>query len=200
MEHFYRDIGRKIKHLAWGMFLTEAIASIITGIVLLGEYDEFWPICILLGGPIVAWVSSWLMYAFGEAIDKLCEIAQNTHTSAALAQLALNEEQAKRNAEAERIRQETERRLAEERAEREAEHRRNAEERAKQKQTQLPTSQVSGPTEKSLADKLQYALKYQTDEGMISYLQKIDDDAVRQILDAPTSSVRNLVRMLLETL
>ena len=200
MTHFYRDIGGKIKRLAWGMFLTEAIASFITGIVLLVEYGEFWTICILLGGPIIAWISSWLLYAIGEVVDQLHEIAQNTHTSAALAQLALNDEQAKRNAEAERIRIETEHRLAEERAKREAEQRRRTEERAKQQPAQCPAPQVSEPTEKSLADKLQYALKYQTDEGMIGYLQKIEDDSVRQILDAPAASVRGLVRMLLETL
>ena len=29
-------------------------------------------------GPIVAWVSSWILYAFGELVDKTCKNEQNT--------------------------------------------------------------------------------------------------------------------------
>ena len=32
----------------------------------------------ILLGPIVAWVSSWTLYGFGELVDKTCEIAENT--------------------------------------------------------------------------------------------------------------------------
>ena len=35
----------------------------------------------LILGPAVAWVSSWLLYSFGELIDKVFEIATNTKTS-----------------------------------------------------------------------------------------------------------------------
>lgn len=32
-------------------------------------------------GPVIAWVSSWLLYGFGELIDKTCEIEYNTRGS-----------------------------------------------------------------------------------------------------------------------
>ena len=73
----YDNIGGKIKGLAKATFIVEAIAAIIVGIVLLVE-EEWWCTLILFCGPIVAWVSSWLLYGFGEIIDKLCDIEHNT--------------------------------------------------------------------------------------------------------------------------
>ena len=74
----YDKIGTKIKNLAKCCFIVEAIAAVITGIVLLAELEELWCVAILLGGPVVAWVGSWILYGFGEIIDKLCEIERNT--------------------------------------------------------------------------------------------------------------------------
>ena len=74
----YDNIGGKIKGLAKATFIVEAIASVITGIVLWIETEEWWCSLILFCGPIVAWVSSWLLYGFGEIIDKLCDIEHNT--------------------------------------------------------------------------------------------------------------------------
>ena len=74
----YDNIGGKIKGLAKATFIVEAIAAIIVGIVLLVETDEWWCALILFCGPIVAWVSSWLLYGFGEIIDELCDIEHNT--------------------------------------------------------------------------------------------------------------------------
>ena len=69
----YDNIGSKIKSLANGVFIFEAIAAVIGGIVLL--VDEFIGLGLLtmFGGPVVAWVSSWLLYGFGELI---CETSQ----------------------------------------------------------------------------------------------------------------------------
>ena len=77
----YDNIGEKIKGLAKGMFIIEAIAAVIGGIVLLGY--EFLAIgwLTLFLGPVVAWISSWLLYGFGELIDNVCTIAANTKTS-----------------------------------------------------------------------------------------------------------------------
>ena len=77
----YDNIGGKIKGLAKAVFIVEAIAALITGFVLMVEDEDM----ILIGlpimvfGPLVAWVSSWLIYGFGELIDKTCDIARNTH-------------------------------------------------------------------------------------------------------------------------
>ena len=68
-DFLYEDIGGKIKRMAKWTFIIEAIASIITGIALaINEYDGgYLLICIF--GPIVAWVSSWLLYAFGQIVE-----------------------------------------------------------------------------------------------------------------------------------
>ena len=74
----YDNIGEKIKGLAKATAIVEAIAAIIVGIVLWGKTEEGWCALILFCGPIVAWVSSWVLYGFGEIIDKLYDIEHNT--------------------------------------------------------------------------------------------------------------------------
>ena len=74
----YENIGVKIKGWAKASFIVEAIASVITGIALWIDTEEWWCALILFCGPILAWVSSWLIYGFGEIIDKLREIELNT--------------------------------------------------------------------------------------------------------------------------
>ena len=46
----------------------------------------------------------------------------------------------------------------------------------------------------TVADKINYALQFQSDEGMIRYLTKIDDENVQNILQAPPAMVRGLLR------
>ena len=76
----YGNIGRMIKNLAKGIFIIEAIAAIIVGIVfLIGEDMLLVGAIILLAGPIVAWVSTWLLYAFGELVEKTSENESNTY-------------------------------------------------------------------------------------------------------------------------
>ena len=76
----YENIGSKIKGLATTIFVIEAIASVILGIVLLATDEALilLGIITLIGGPIVAWVSSFLLYGFGELIDKTSKIEENT--------------------------------------------------------------------------------------------------------------------------
>ena len=76
----YDNIGRKIKGLAKAIFIVESIVSVVAGMILLSISDNLilsGVISILLG-PLVAWVSSWLLYGFGELIDKTCAIERNT--------------------------------------------------------------------------------------------------------------------------
>lgn len=79
----YDNIGGKIKGLAKAVFIVEAIAAVITGIALMAIDEDLilFGILTLILGPAIAWVSSWLLYGFGELIDKVCEIATNTKTS-----------------------------------------------------------------------------------------------------------------------
>ena len=73
----YDNIGGKIKTLAVWTFIVEAVASIITGFILMAEEDTLY-ILLCLVGPIIAWVSSWLLYAFGELVEKTCDNENNT--------------------------------------------------------------------------------------------------------------------------
>ena len=76
----YDNIGEKIKGLAKAAFIVEAIMAAIVGIALLASDEDLilTGLLVLLVGPIVAWVSSWLLYGFGELIDRVSEIAKNT--------------------------------------------------------------------------------------------------------------------------
>lgn len=76
----YENIGKKIKGLAKAIFIVEAIGAIIAGICLLATDGDL----ILAGlltlfcGPIVAWVSSWILYAFGELVEAARDNENNT--------------------------------------------------------------------------------------------------------------------------
>ena len=76
----YDNIGKKIKGLAKWIFIVEAVSAVISAIALMAEDDDFIWIGLLLivVGPLVAWVSSWMLYAFGELVDKTCDIERNT--------------------------------------------------------------------------------------------------------------------------
>ena len=81
LDKLYADIGKKIKNWAKWIFITEAIAAIIGALVLLfsGEDDLVLAgIILLILGPLFAGVSSWLLYAFGELVDKTA--ANERHT------------------------------------------------------------------------------------------------------------------------
>lgn len=68
MDSLYENVGGKIKRLAKWMFIVEAISAFIAGIVLAADTDVLY-ILLCIVGPIVAWVSSWVLYAFGELVE-----------------------------------------------------------------------------------------------------------------------------------
>lgn len=79
-EKMYGDVGNKIKNLAVISFFLETIAAIITGIALMTSDDDFVPVGILVlcTGPIAAYVMSLFIFAFGELVNKACDIEANT--------------------------------------------------------------------------------------------------------------------------
>ena len=81
----YNNIGKKIKILAKATFIIEAIAAVISGIALMPIDDEFilFGLLIMFFGPVVAWVSSWILYGFGELVDKTCDIERILRTGSA---------------------------------------------------------------------------------------------------------------------
>ena len=78
----YKNIGKKIKLLAKTTFFVEAIGAAIGGAFFMataGAQDIlFLGFLLFLLGPVLAWVSSWMLYGFGELIDKACDIERNT--------------------------------------------------------------------------------------------------------------------------
>jgi len=76
----YDNIGRKIKGLAKAIFIAQGISMAITGIVLMCIDDDLilYGVLTLILGPILAWISSWLFYGFGELIDKVSDIERST--------------------------------------------------------------------------------------------------------------------------
>ena len=150
---------------------------------------------VLICGPLVAWVSSWLLYAFGQLVDDThvmrnqCKIIDNIDTNLQTIAQPVVEEKVKRENE------ERARREAEERARREAGKRakREAEERARHEDEE----RAKHEKEKTLAEKLEYALSFQTDDGMIHYLQGLQVESVQDILRYPKHLIREQIKKLL---
>lgn len=83
VDLWYSDIGKKIKGWAKAIFIIESILFIISAIIMLSfaAEDEVWlPLALVTAilGPVVSWISSWLLYAFGELVDKTAANERNT--------------------------------------------------------------------------------------------------------------------------
>ena len=208
----FDNIGGKIKNLAkwscWIEILLTWISAPITMIVLLCDRytaEFFWiPLVSALIGPIFIWIGSWAMYAFGEAVEdihalrskqnpQLENIDRNVQLMAAPLILEA-EEQAKREA-VERAKYE-----ATKKATREAEEKAKREAEVKAKREAAAVIPELPKKEKTLPEKLEYALRYSTDSGMISYLKDIENEDVQIILQSPAHLVRGQIQSLLETL
>ena len=92
LDNLYQNIGGKVKGLAKAIFLVEAVATIIAGLGLLFTNEDFvlYGVLTLVCGPVVAFVSSWVLYAFGDLVEDVRAIRNNEGTT---------EEKAKRLAE-----------------------------------------------------------------------------------------------------
>ena len=85
LDNLYSNIGSKIKNWAKWVFIVEAIASMIGAICMMASAEDSWMLVVgmivLVVGPFIAWVSSWLLYGFGEIIVKLTAIERNTRST-----------------------------------------------------------------------------------------------------------------------
>lgn len=68
LDSLYENIGGKIKNWAKWIFIVEAIGAVIAGLALAVNEDALY-IFIAIIGPIIAWVGSWILYAFGELVE-----------------------------------------------------------------------------------------------------------------------------------
>ena len=186
MEKLYEDIGKKIKRAAYWTFIVEAVIAALEGIaipiVLISNLDDVifaLFVGLLLGaivaalGVLIAWVSSWLLYGFGELIDKTCDIEKNTRNGQSKMQIDENISTA------------------------EAEAAKNVAKR-KAKETEESAKKILAKqriqSNEDVKYKLSNALNFQTDDGMISYLKRIDNEDVKKILEAPPAQIRSLIK------
>ncbi len=79
LDTLYTDIGKKVKKLAKIVFVFETIVAFISGIFLWIETEDFlMMLAIFLLSPIFALITSRLLYAFGELVEKTTENERNT--------------------------------------------------------------------------------------------------------------------------
>lgn len=77
----FNDIGKKIKVLAYFGFIIGIISSIIISIILFANSQGeayiilfgFLSLCI---GPILSWIFSWFLYAWGDVVDNVQAIKE----------------------------------------------------------------------------------------------------------------------------
>jgi len=92
LEKLYENVGEKIKVLAVVLFAIESIGIVLVGIFkIFTNLEEIiiWLLIIALG-IVVACIFSWLLYAFGELVEKTCENEANTRKIVNLLQNNLN--------------------------------------------------------------------------------------------------------------
>ncbi len=67
----FENIGSKIKTLAKIIFWIEVAGAVIGGISVAGIDEEFILLAFLIwiAGPLLAWVSSWFVYGYGQLIE-----------------------------------------------------------------------------------------------------------------------------------
>ena len=71
LDNLYENIGGKIKNWAKWTFIVEAVAAVIAGIAVIIDSEDFLlAFALILLGPIVAFIGSWILYAFGELVEK----------------------------------------------------------------------------------------------------------------------------------
>ena len=197
-------IGRIIQWIGFITGVVCASSSSVYGLFLAIELKAIWIyFALTIGGSIAGFVTYIFIAGFGVLIETNCEIQKNT-ALLVVAQRSVKTKSSKQlDAEVQVMVEAKEM---------------SAKEKAAENVVVSPVFQdfVTKPTAekriidfstkpvekqpKTLKEELLYALKYETDEGLISHLGKIDDDLVKNILANPKHMVRDLVRKALETM
>ena len=83
MNSLFSNVGGKIKAVAKTMYVIETVAAIIAAIALIAAGDDFAGFAVLSAilGPMVALVSAWILYGFGEIVENATNSnARNVNT------------------------------------------------------------------------------------------------------------------------
>lgn len=75
----FNEIGEKLKGLAKTLFIIEIIVCYLAGIVFLVRVvfvpkSIFIALALMILGPVFAWINNWVLYGFGELVDRVCKI------------------------------------------------------------------------------------------------------------------------------
>ena len=72
----FNNIGHKIKVIAYVFTILGIAASVIAGLIMIltGERYALFGILTMIFGSLAAWIGSFLIYGFGELIDKTTDI------------------------------------------------------------------------------------------------------------------------------
>ena len=95
----YENIGKKLKTFAKFSCIIMSVLAVIGGIVLACMDDSTLVIGLVtaLVSPFVFWISSWVLYAFGELVEKVVLIEINTRgASASKKAVKVNDEKIKK--------------------------------------------------------------------------------------------------------
>lgn len=71
----FENIGGKIKNLAKILCWVGIIISVIFALAMFGSYGGAAGIIYLFLGPLMAWISSFCLYGFGELVENSCRIS-----------------------------------------------------------------------------------------------------------------------------
>lgn len=74
----FNNIGHKIKVLAMVLCLIGIICGIVAGIVLVVEGLPEIGIPVLIGSPLLFWISSFVLYGFGQLVENSDTLVENT--------------------------------------------------------------------------------------------------------------------------
>ncbi len=98
LDSLYENIGDKIKKWAKWIFVIEATTSVISGFFLMIAWDfdnVLLPLLIIIFGPIIAFVSTWILYAFGQLVDDVHAMRNKEGTTAEVKEKREAEERAR---------------------------------------------------------------------------------------------------------
>ena len=76
----FENIGKKIKGLTKTIFYIGCAIPIVVGIILMAMEEDLLLVglLVMVVGVFLSWISVWLLYGYGELIDKVCDIERNT--------------------------------------------------------------------------------------------------------------------------
>ena len=195
MDRIYENIGGKLKGLAkWACIIGSAL-YIVLGLIYiflgLASGNVAWAfVGIFAGvlGPLVIWIGTWVTYAFGDLVEKSGDMVQAIQS---LSRMLYNQQKDSQQPATPKV-----------------ESAPQTEEKpqvapavpAPKTEEKPPVAPVAPAPERPLVEKLEFALSYRTNSGMLGYLKRLEDPEVAEILKRPEIQIRAGIEALVQKL